>query len=305
MKISTKKTRAIQSARNTYTNRRKTPATQKNSQKLAKDRISLRKILSHARSAGKVTGLALIIAFIYWIGIQAYHSEKFHVRDIAIYGCKELDPQMVEQIVRDNISGNVLDIEMDRLKERLEEVQWIQYVEIRRVLPSGLIIRVHERIPSVILQMKDTMMVADSNGILLDRYDTRYGKLDVPVFRGIVGDDFDSYRLYQQENSARIRNALNMLAEIESGDPLYVKKISEVDISDSNNLKIMLVDDTAEIQLGNEDYFKRLHTFMNSPVYREMKEKKADIAVVYLQFKNNIVYSSERAAAVSSSTKGN
>jgi cell division septal protein FtsQ len=290
MKISTRRTQGIQSGKDSARPRRKPAAPQKKSQKVSRSRISLQRIFYYARWAVKLGCAALIVLSIIWIGVKAYHSEIFRVGNIAVYGCRELNPRTVEQIVRDNIPANILDINLEQLKKTLEQVQWIKQVEIRRVLPSGLIIRVQERTPSVVLEMDGQLMIADSNGILLDKYDPRYGKLDVPVFRGIVGKDADSYRSCQQENSDRIRNALNMLAEIGAGETQYLKKISEVDISDQGNLKIMLVDDTAEISLGNRDYFKRLQTLMTSPQYQMLKKDARVLVKVDLRSKTEITY---------------
>ncbi len=300
MKISTKNTRVVKRGGNTSQNRRKAPAGSRTSRKPAKNRVSTRRILSYARKIGWLVAVALVMGFLYWIGTQAYHSENFQVRDIEVYGCNELDPQIVKQIVRENIPGNILDIEMVQLKECLEEIQWIHHVEIRRVLPSGLIIHVHERIPSVILQMQGNLMVADRDGILLDRHGPRYGKLDMPVFKGIVGKDVESYNSYQQENSIRVRNALKMLEEIQSGEPQYMQKISEVDIADTNNLKIILVDDTSVISLGNKNFFKRLQSLLNSIGYRKMKEENVDILEVDMRNEHQITFTSNQATVISS-----
>jgi len=307
MKISTKKTNTTRNTKDNAPPRRKPTAGKKTSQKITKNRLSARKIFIQIQWIGKLAGLVCIVACIIFIGIHAYNSEKFQVSSIAIYGCKELDPQKVEQIIRDSIPDNILDIELTQLKDRLEQDPWIKDVEIRRVLPSGLIIHVNERIPSVIFEMQRELMIADSDGILLDRYDPKYGKLDVPVFKGIVGKDINGYRSYQQENSARIQHALDMLAEIESGEPLYARKISEVDITDQNNLKIILVDDTVEIILGNKDYLKRLQNLMSSDNYRAMKEKNPDLYEVDLRYSHQIAYRcrSGCTAAVSFPAEGN
>jgi cell division septal protein FtsQ len=163
------------------------------------------------------------------------------------------------------------------------------------------VIYVKERIPSVILEMRGELMLADDDGVLLDKYDPKYGNLDVPVFKGVLGEDAESYRMYQDENTARIHVALRMLSDLESGSPLYGKNISEVDISDKNNLKVLLVDDTAEVLLGERDYLKRFRTLMsNLDQYRELKSQYNDIASVDLRFDGQIVYRPRRTAAVGS-----
>ena len=260
-------------------------------QKVGKGPIAGKRYASLFRTLGKLGSFLLLVSFISAIFFYAYTSEKFNLGNVRFYGCKEVDTVHLENIIRTDFPANILRIDLKELKSRLEKETWVKRVEIRRVLPSGLLIYVHERIPSVILEMKNELMVADQDGILLGQYAPKFGKLDVPVFRGILGEDAKSYRLYQDTNSERIRRGLSMLSEIEAGLPQSTKRISEVDISDPKNLKIMLVDDTAEVYLGGKDYLERFTTFMkNQDKYETLKSQYKEIASVDLRYEDQIVY---------------
>jgi cell division septal protein FtsQ len=273
----------------------------KATQKLGKNHIAVRRLITTLHTLGKVGAFLLTVAFMLLIFVYAYTSEKFDLRNIVFYGCRELDPKHLEEIARRDLPANILRIDLRQLKTRLEKETWVKRVEIRRVLPSDLIIYVQERTPSVILEMHGALMVADEDGTLLGRYDPRFGKLDVPVFRGVLGDDAEGYRLYQEENTARIRQALTMLSEISSGMPQYVREISEVDISDRKNLKVILVNDTAEIYLGDKDYLERFRKLMNNQAtYRRLKDQYSEFAWIDLRFDQQIVYLPRRADAGSS-----
>ena len=263
----------------------------KTAQKLGKGHIAGRRASSALRSMGKLCAFLLLAFFMLSIFVFAYTSDKFNLRHIQFYGCRELDSKRLEEIIRNDFPASILRIDLPKLKQRLEQETWARQVEIRRVLPSDLILYVEERIPSVILEMNGELMVADRDGILLDRYDPRFGKLDVPVLRGVMGEDMEGYRLYQEGNTARIRQALAMLSEIESGAPHYARKISEIDMSDKENLKILLVDDTAEVYLGGKDFLKRFLTLMdNMGTYQEFKDQNNDIASIDLRFDGQIWY---------------
>jgi cell division protein FtsQ len=247
--------------------------------------------MSALRTMGKIGAFLLMIALLLSIFVYAYTSEKFNLRKVTFYGCSEMNPGRLEKIIRKDFPANVLRIDLRRLKERLEKETWVQQVEIRRILPSDLVIYVQERLPSVILEMHGELMIADRDGRMLDKYEPRYGRLDVPVFKGVLGKDTENYGMYQEENSARIRQALAMLSEIESGCPRHSRNISEVDISDRNNLKILLVDETAEIYLGEKDYQKRFCTLMNNlGQYQELKNQYTEIPSVDMRFDGQIVY---------------
>jgi hypothetical protein len=150
------------------------------------------------------------------------------------------------------------------------------------------------------LEMNGELMVADEDGVLLGKYGPQLGKLDVPVFKGVFGDDPETYQLYQEENAARIRQGLLLMSEIMSGSSQYAKIISEVDISDQNNLKLLLVDDTAEVYIGNKDYLERFKKFVNNPnEYQKLKTQYNAIDTIDLRFDHKIVYSVKQAQTTS------
>jgi cell division septal protein FtsQ len=263
----------------------------KASQKLGKGSMAGRRYMSGLKASMKIAAFLSVGALIACIFLCAYTSDKFNLRNVVFYGCKETDPKKLEEIIRQDFPANILRIDLRRLKTRLEKETWVHRVAIRRVLPSDLIIYVYERIPSVILEMRSDLMIADRDGILLGSYNPRFGKLDVPVFRGVLGKDAEDYLLYQEENTARIHQALDMLSEIEAGSPQFTKRISEVDLSDRKNLKITLVDDTAEVYLGERDYWKRLNAFLSNPgVYQRIKDQYSELAYIDLRFDHQIVF---------------
>lgn len=266
--------------------------------KLGTGHIAGRRLVAALKTLGKLGAFLLMVSFMLSVFVYAYTSDKFNLHAIAFYGCKELDPKQLEAIIRQNFPANILRINLDDLQTRLEQERWVKNVEIRRVLPSNLVIYIQERTPSAIIEFRSDLMLADQDGIMLDRYDPKYGKLDVPVFKGVLGEDAESYRLYQEENSARIRQGLQMLSEIESGSPQGTRKISEVDISDRENLKILLVNDTAEVYLGEKDYLKRFRKLMdNMKQYQELKNQYTEIEFIDLRFDDNIIYLPRRTRA--------
>jgi cell division septal protein FtsQ len=290
MEFKVKKSDAAKSAGITPPSDRNRHKRRKASQKLGRGQTPSRRLVAAIRIIGKLGVPLMISIFLLSVFIYAFSSNRFRLRNITVYGCKEIDCRRLETIVRSEFSANILRIDLRRLQNRLEKETWIKHIEIRRVLPSDFIFIIQERVPSVILEVHGELMIADSDGVLLDKYDSKYGKLDVPVFKGVLGENIESYQQRQEENTARVHQALFMLSEIASGSPSYTRNISEVDISDQNNLKLLLVDDTAEILLGNRDYLKRFRKFMNNiDRYQELKAQHSDF-IIDPRFDHFILY---------------
>jgi cell division protein FtsQ len=292
MEIRINKPRDVQSAGSTPPPERARGTRKKAVQKISKGMSVGRRLTWFFKIMAKAAIALLIVLFLLSIFIYAFTSDKFNLHAVAFHGCKQSKPKQLEEMIRRDFPRSVLRIDLHHLKIRLEREPWIKKVEIQRILPSDLVIYIQERSPSAILEIGGELMLADSDGFLLDEYDPAYGKLDAPVMKGFLGKDADGFRHNQEENAARIRQAQDMLGEIESGSLSYASRISEIDVSDPGNLKILLVDDSAEIYLGEKDYLKRFQKLMeNLSVYQEVKNQNDDdIASVDLRLSGKIVY---------------
>ncbi len=267
----------------------------KATQKLRKSHFASRRILGALRIIARLGAFVLVAAFLISLFVDAYNSDKFALQDVTIHGCRRMDAQKLKALVKGRFQTNLLRLDLRQVRSLVENQTWVKKAEVRRVLPSGLIIYLEERVPAVILEMQGDLMMTDDDGVLLDRYDSKYAKLDVPVFKGALGDDPEAYRAYQKENTARIQMGLRLLSDLESGSPNYTKSISEVDISDKTNLRVTLVDDTAEIYLGDRNFLKRFGTLIsNRAQYEELKMQYSEITVVDLRFDGNIIYRPKR-----------
>jgi cell division septal protein FtsQ len=298
MEIKTNRARDVLNTRVVPPPDKARPSRKKTNRKLANNHVAGRRFVTVLKTLGKFGSFLLIVVFILSVFVYAYTSEKFNLRHVTFQGCKELKPQELEAIIRRDFPANILRIDLPELKNRLEQETWAKQVEIRRVLPSDLILYVQERSPAAIVELKGDLMMADKDGILLGGYDPSFGRLDVPVLKGLLGEDAENYRLYQAENAARVQQALAMLAEIESGMPQYTRQISEVDVSDRQNMKILLVDDTAEVYLGEKDYLKRFRTFIgNLSEYQKLKLQYSEFASIDMRYDGQIVYRPRREHA--------
>ncbi len=236
-----------------------------------------------------VVVFAVVVAAV--VFYDAISSGGFSLKRVTIIGGEHADAAGLESIVRRDFPANVLKIDLHQVGDRLEREAWVEQADVRRVLPSDLVIRIRERVATVILELNGELMLADRTGILLDRFDPKYGKLDLPVFKGMTGDDPAGYRAHQRENSARVVLGQRMLEELESGSPAFVSNISEVDLSDPADVKLLLVDDTAEILLGDRDFLRRFRTLMaNLAQYRELQAQYQEIASVDLRYEGQIIY---------------
>lgn len=234
---------------------------------------------------------ALVAVAAFSVYHYAYSTGLLTLRTVSVEGCRYSDAGTIESIVRREFLVNILRIDLKQLRSRLEKEPWIRRVEVRRILPSTLKIKVQERVPAIIAELGGNLELLDNEGFLLDHYSSTYGKMDAPVFTGLCGDDASSYKVLQEDNSSRVRIGVQVLAELAAGSHDFTRALSEVDLSDPANVKVLLVDDTPEVFLGDRDFLRRFQMFMSDlPEYQDLKAKGNDIAVVDLRYDSQIVY---------------
>jgi cell division septal protein FtsQ len=265
-----------------------------------KARLSMRnRIAITFRFLGKVFVPAILAILVIMSGIFALSSGMFDLSDIQISGCRHQDAGTLENIIREEFPANVLRINLVAAVRRLEKETWVKRVEIHRVLPSSLALRIEEREPTVLLELGGAQMMADSEGVLLGKYKREFGKIESPIFRGLAGKDPKAYETHYNENAGRIRRGVAMLTEIAAEMPRDVRNISEIDLSELNNIKIMLDNDQVEICMGSENYLKRFSGFVGDPTnkYQELKNQGVQVAQIDLSNDGQIVYKSLEAIA--------
>ena len=289
MEIKTSKNREVGGSRAPSDKARERRKTMRRQERQPSVRV---RVATVARVVGRLTVSTLLVAFMLTAVIFAFRSDTFNLRDVRITGCRYQDVGKLEEIIRTEFSANTLRINLDEVRQRLEKEPWVKQVTLQRVLPSMLILHVTERTPTAIVELNGRQMVVDGCGILLGAYDSVFGKLNSPILKGLMGTDPETYQMYQEDNTERIEWGLAMLTEVAAEVPETVRKISEVDLSDRNNMKILMEDDTVEICLGREDYSKRIHNFVNDPEkrYQELKSKGFEVEQIDLRSKGEIIY---------------
>jgi len=263
----------------------------KSSQRLRKRQVVSRRVIRTLqwtlRLAAAMAALAVLVTGYRYTASSA----RFDVRNVICQGCAQMRPAQIEEIVRRDFPRSILQIDLEKLRGRLEKERWIRGVQIRRVLPGSLVIYVDERKPAAVVELNGELMLADRDGILLDHYTEDYGKLDIPVFAGFLGQSAGEYARNQEPNSLRVALGMRLLEELGQGSEDYLRRISEVDLADTRNVRILMVDDTAEVFLGDRNFLERFRAFVaNMPQYEELKAQYSEIASVDLRYDGKIIY---------------
>jgi len=138
-------------------------------------------------------------------------------------------------------------------RDELLRLPWIKGARVTRIWPNRLQIRITEREPVAFVQLPNEpeLPLIDTDGFIL-RPETQ-GSFNLPVLTGITREQSDEDRRVRVR---RLRKLINDSGELSA-------KISEVDVTDPDNLKVMQDAGGKAVTLiiGNRYFKRRLEKF--------------------------------------------
>jgi cell division protein FtsQ len=161
-------------------------------------------------------------------------------------------------------------------RDALREVPWIREASVARVWPNRVIVRVQERTPVAFVRMNASHFgLIDADGVILPPATDRFR---LPVLAGVRSSD---PAVKRREGVQRL---LRLTAEL--GDA--TANISEVDVSDGDNLKVSQPYDgrSLTLLLGDHNFAARYSNFLTH--YAQIRQRLPGAAVLDLRLEDRI-----------------
>ena len=98
-----------------------------------------------------IIGIALLILFSTFISQNQFKIYKFEIKDIKIENNKILEDQELEKAFSFLYSKNIIFLNSYDLKKNIDQESFIEKVEIKKIFPDKLVIKVFEKKPIAIL----------------------------------------------------------------------------------------------------------------------------------------------------------
>ena len=212
-----------------------------------------------------VASIALVALL--WGAIQLEH---FLIRDPQFTLASPPDPGEASPAVeimgvahsaRDNVASmfekdygrSIYLMPLRQRRDELLRLQWVKDARVTRVWPNRLQIRITEREPAAFVQLpgETELPLIDTDGFIL-RQEIQES-LNLPILTGVTRQQSDNERRVRVR---RLRKLMNDSGELSA-------KISEVDATDPDNLKVMQDAGGKAVTLiiGNRYFKRRLEKF--------------------------------------------
>ena len=233
---------------------------------------------------------ALTVAVILGATLFAVHmAEQFLISDsrfalvgpgddstLEIGGAAHVSRPVIEKIFADDEGVSVYLIPLAERRDAIREVAWIRQASVARVWPNRVIVRVQERTPVAFVRLNASRFgLIDGEGVILPPATDRF---KLPVLAGIKSSDPIAQR------RQGVQRMLHLTAEL--GDA--TANISEIDVSDGDNLKVSQPYDGRflTLLLGDRNFKARYGNFLSH--YSQIQQRLPGAAVLDLRLEDRI-----------------
>ncbi|MGA7755723.1 MAG: FtsQ-type POTRA domain-containing protein [Candidatus Sulfotelmatobacter sp.] len=254
-------------------------------------RVSARRSSLPKKTANRLLWVSIALAILCVGAIAAAalyhygeHSWRFRIEssdDIEVTGMENVTKPQIMEVMGADIGRNIFFVPLSQQKAQLEQIPWVESASVMRFVPNRLKVEIHERTPVAFARVGPHINLIDAGGTLMEL--PQKHKYSFPVILGMNPGEPLSTRL------PRMKAYNELVRDLDSGGARYSQDLSEVDLSDLDNLKVRVNDPAGDVlvELGASDYLKRYRTYVSH--VREWRQQFQKLESVNLRYDNQVI----------------
>jgi cell division protein FtsQ len=212
------------------------------------------------------------------------HSWRFRIEssdDIDVAGMQNVTKAQVLEVMGADIGRNIFFVPLSQQKAQLEQIPWVESASVMRFVPNRLRVEIHERTPVAFARVGPRIFLIDAGGTLMEL--PQKHKYSFPVILGMYPGEPLSTRM------PRMKAYNELVQELDSGGARYSQDLSEVDLTDLENLKVRVNDPAGDVlvELGSSDYLKRYKIYVSH--VQEWRQQFQKLESVNLRYDNQVI----------------
>jgi cell division protein FtsQ len=262
-------------------------------------RVPARKGALPKKAASRIKIAAIVLAIAAAIGgifgaIYTYGEKSWRFRlessdQIDVSGTENVTRRQVMEVMGGDIGRNVFFIPLEQRKHQLEEIPWVESAGVARLLPNRLRVNVQERTPIAFVQVGNKISLIDSHGVVMEMPANGSKKYSFPVLVGAGENEPLSTR------AARMKIYTDLVKDLDADGSQNSKELSEVDLSDPEDVKITVSDPQGEVlvHLGGNSFGERFKIYKAH--VQEWRQQVQKLASVDLRYDRQVIVNPDSA----------
>jgi cell division septal protein FtsQ len=215
--------------------------------------------------------LLLAEAYLYLVG-----CDDFAVKKTEIACRRDFVGRDIRGLLGGSRFGNLLLLDIEELRDRIEAHRWVKEARVRKVFPSTLKVEITEREPAAILKSGESYLMIDREGVWLEQLAAREDA-NLPLLL-----DSASFREDYQDKLGLAWQCLEDLA------PGQLLELDALDLSEPGTVSAYLAGQPTRLVLGSELFSKRL-AFIRSRK-ESIESQNGALEYIDLRFDGRVIF---------------
>ncbi len=265
----------------------------------AQKRVPVRRGPLPKKTAGRIRIAALILGACVVVGalsatVYNYgaHSWRFTIQssdDLEISGGENVSRRQVMEVMGGDIGRNIFFVPLEQRKHQLEEIPWVESADVMRLLPNKLRVTIQERTPVAFVQLGPKIELIDAHGVVMDMPANAAKRYSFPVIVGMGENEPLSTR------APRMKTYMELTKELEADGSHAAQDLSEVDLSDPDDVKITVADPQGEVlvHLGSSNFADRYKIYKGH--VQEWRQQFQRLDSVDLRYDRQVIVNPDAA----------
>jgi len=240
-------------------------------------------------AAAVLCAAGLIAAGLYHYGERSWRFRVESSDNLEISGMQNVTKAQIMEVMGADIGRNIFFVPLAQQKTQLEQIPWVESASVMRFVPNRLRVEIHERTPVAFARVGPRIALIDAGGTLMELPHNH--KYSFPVILGMNPGEPLSTR------APRMKAYNELVSALDSGGAHYSQDLSEVDLSDLEDLKIRVNDPAGDVlvYLGSSDYLKRYKIYVSH--VREWRLQFQKLESVNLRYDNQVIVNPDMEGA--------
>jgi len=224
---------------------------------------------------------AIIAAGLYEYGERSWRFRVESSDNIEITGMQNVTKGQIMEVMGADLGRNIFFVPLAQQKAQLEQIPWVESASVMRFVPNRLKVEIQERTPVAFARVGPRISLIDAGGTLMELPHNH--KYSFPVILGMNPGEPLSTR------APRMKAYNELVQDLDAGGAHYSQDLSEVDLSDLENLKVRVNDPAGDVlvELGSSDYLKRYKTYVGH--VQEWRQQFQKLESVNLRYDNQVI----------------
>lgn len=235
----------------------------------------------------RLVPVALTLLFLASAGFGFLRSSFFLVDEIEIHGLNRIQPEEITAVSGYAKNMNIFDVDLIALGERVSANPRVEKVQVKRSLPSTLVVNVSERNPAAVIPYSGYYILVDAEGLAMGMVES-YRERDLPLITGVRPQQV---LVGKQVEVKELRYALLVAGLL---PPNVAKEVSEINFAEATGISVYMQSGIwVTLGLGTRKEYETRFDVLNSLLVK-LKEEKRRATYIDVRFPTRPVVRSSK-----------